>query len=230
MVTADDKSMYTKIETEHCLEVLRQFLEELQEEGKLPPDFDIEMIVEAAALVMRWNLFECGDCYLKQLAGTAMGTPAAVLWAIIYYYWREKKVLLPRYSHGNKMPLLCRFIDDIFAVVLFGGDDGLTDDEWNKFKEDVDDYGILRWNVEEPSLKVDYLDLTIQLENGRFVTQTYQKPINLYQYLTPNSAHPRWTIRGMITSMLRVYFYQNTHREDYWKIAMQLYKRLKTRG
>ena len=49
--------MYTKIETEHGLEVLWQFLEELKEEGKLPPDFDIEMIVEAAALVMRWNIF-----------------------------------------------------------------------------------------------------------------------------------------------------------------------------
>ena len=107
--------MQTKIETEHGLEVLRQFLEELQEEGKLPPDFDIDVIVEAAALVMRWNLFECGDCHLKQLAGTVMGTPAAVLWAIVYYYWKEKKVLLPRYSSENKMPLLGRFIDDIFV-------------------------------------------------------------------------------------------------------------------
>ena len=132
MVTADATSMYTKVETEQGLEVLQQFLEELQEEGKLPPDFDIEIIVEAAALVIRWNPFECGDCYLKQLAGTAMGTPVAVLWAIIYYYCKEKKVLIPRYSHGNKMSLLCRFIDDIFAVVLFGGDDGLTHDEWKK--------------------------------------------------------------------------------------------------
>ena len=91
MVTADAKSMCTRIETEHGLEALRRFLEELQEEGKLPPDLDIEMIVEAAALVMRWNLSECGNCCLKQLAGTAMGTPAAVLWASIYYYWKEKR-------------------------------------------------------------------------------------------------------------------------------------------
>ena len=89
------------------------------------------------------------------------------------------------------MPLLNRFIDDIFAAVLFGGDDQLTADGWNKFKEDIDNYGILRWNVEEPSLKVDYLDLPIQLENGHFVTQTYKKPIILYQYLAPNLAHPR---------------------------------------
>ena len=30
-------------------------------------------------------------------------------------------------------------------------------------------------NVEEPLLKVDYLDLTIQLENGHFVTQSIKK-------------------------------------------------------
>ena len=84
-----------KIETEHGHKVLRQFLEELQEEGNLPPDFDIEMGVEAAAIVICWNIFECGDCYLKQLAGTAASTPIAVLWAIIYYYWKRKKVPIP---------------------------------------------------------------------------------------------------------------------------------------
>ena len=134
MVTVDAKSMYTKIETEHGLEILRQFLEELQEEGKLPPDFDIEMIVETVALVMGWNLFEYGDCYLKQLSGTTMGTPAAVLWAIVYDYWKEKKVLIPQYSY-EKMQLLKRLIDDIFAVVLFGGDDGFTADEWKNSRK-----------------------------------------------------------------------------------------------
>ena len=130
------------------------------EGGKLSPGFHIEMIEEATALVMRWNIFECVDCYLNQLAGTAMGTPVAVLWASIYYYWKEKKVLIQRDSYENKLTLLKRFIDDIFAVLLFGGDDGLTANETNTFKEDIDNYGILRWNVEEPSPKVDYLDLT----------------------------------------------------------------------
>ena len=50
--------MYTNIDTKHALEVLIKFLEEVEEEGKLPPDFDIEMIVELATLIMRWNLFE----------------------------------------------------------------------------------------------------------------------------------------------------------------------------
>ena len=79
MITADAKQMYTKLDTEYGHKVFWTFLEELQEEGKLLHYFDIEMIVKAAALVMQWNLFECKDCYLKQLAGTTMSTPEAVL-------------------------------------------------------------------------------------------------------------------------------------------------------
>ena len=68
------------------------------------------------------------------------------------------------------MPLLTRFTDDIFAVVLIGGDYGLSADEWNPFKEDVDNYGTLRWNLDEPSLAVNYLYLAIKFENGHFMT------------------------------------------------------------
>ena len=47
-------------------------LEELQEQGILPKNFNIDMILEATKLVMWWSLFDDGDCYFKQLTGTAM--------------------------------------------------------------------------------------------------------------------------------------------------------------
>ena len=47
--------------------------------------------VPAVRIVMRWNVFECGDCYFQQMTGTAMGTPAACMWAVIYYYWHENR-------------------------------------------------------------------------------------------------------------------------------------------
>ena len=228
MIKADAISMYTDIDTNHALATLRMFLEELQEQGLLPENFNIDMILEAAKLVMRWNLFEYGDCYFKQLTGTAMGTPAAVMWAIIYYCWHEKHVIIPKYK--SKMPLMCRFIDDIFAIVLIGGQDGMNKTELDSFKKDINDFGILKWNVDEPSISVDYLDLTVKIENGMIVTKTYQKPINLYQYITPNSAHPPWMIKGIVTSTLQTYHYQNTHAEDYWDIAMLYYRRLRMRG
>ena len=138
--TADARSMYTNICTAHALKILRDWLEELKIDGKLPPDFDIDMIIEAAQIVMSWNIFEFGNCYFKQLVGTAMGTAAACLWAIIYYFWHKKHVLLPRYS--SKMPLMVRYIDDLFGVALIGDKTGMTETEWSNFKHDMNNFGI----------------------------------------------------------------------------------------
>ena len=108
LIKADARKMYTCIDTAHGLAILRQFLEELEAQGDLPVHFNIDLIVEAAALVMRWNIFEYGNCYFQQLRGTAMGTPAAVMWSIIYYWWHEKHTLIPKY--GNKLLLLKRLL------------------------------------------------------------------------------------------------------------------------
>ena len=78
--------MDTNIDTGPALRVLRWFLEELKREGKLPGDFDIDMVIEAATIVMRWNIVEFGDVFLKQLMRTAIGTPVVVTWATIYFY------------------------------------------------------------------------------------------------------------------------------------------------
>ena len=220
--------MYTKIDTGHALRVLRWFLEELKREGKFLEDFDIDMIIEAATIVMRWNIVEFGDVFLKQLIGTAMGTPAAVTWATIYFYWHELHVLIPKY--GRKMILNYRFVDDIWALALFGGDDGFSPNEFDEFKQDMNNFGLLKWKVNEPSTCVNFLDLTLTIENGLITSKTYQKPTNLYQYICRNSAHPPWMIKGVIYSMLRRYHRQNTKEEDYWKVSMKYYNHLKDRG
>ncbi len=154
-----------------------------------------------------------------------MGTPAAVMWSIIYYCWHEKHVLTPRY--GNKLPLISRFIGDIFAVVLLGGDYGMSESEWLQFKNNVDNFGILTWEVDEPSTLVDFLDLTVEIKNGSFITRIYQKPMNLHQYIPPNSAHPPGMIKGRIYGLIWQYYHQKSSHEDFWKIAMLFYSRLK---
>ena len=230
LIKADARKMYTCIDTIHGLAILRQFLEELEAQGDLPVHFNIDLIVEAAALVMRWNIFEYGDCYFQQLRGTAMGTPAAVMWSIIYYWWHEKHTLIPKY--GNKLLLLKRFVDDTICIVKIGGDDGMSQLELANFKADFDNFGpgTLTWEVFDPTKSTPFLDLTITIKNGNITTSTYQKPLNLYQYIPPNSAHSRGMIKGMIYGMLQRFYRQNSNREDYWTIAMLFYNRLKNRG
>ena len=79
------------------------------------------------------------------------------------------------------MPLLVRYIDDIFLLILYGEDDGFTPEEWTQFGNMLNGYGTLKGEIGEPSTCVNYLDLTISIENGVVVTKTYQKPTNLYQ-------------------------------------------------
>ena len=82
-----------------------------------------------------------------------MGTPATVMWAIIYYCWHEKYVIMPK--HKSKMPLMCRFFENVFAVVLVGGQDGMNKVELDSFKKDTNNFGILKWNVDEPTMAAD---------------------------------------------------------------------------
>ena len=98
---ADAESMYTYIDTNHALGVLRLFLEELEREGKPATDLDIQMIMQAVTLIMKWNLFEFGDTFFKQLLETVMGTPVAVIWAMIYFWWHENTQINPSSRKRN---------------------------------------------------------------------------------------------------------------------------------
>ena len=101
------------------------------------------------------------------------------------------------------MALVKIVVDDIYVIVLVGGEDGISEEEWEKFKYDIDELEILKWNITDLSLSVDSLDLTLTIKHGNIVSKTYQKPLNLYQYICPNSAHPPWMLKRIIFSVLK---------------------------
>ena len=222
--TADAKSMYTNIDTAHALEVIGTWLNNLNSEGQLPSGFPLAAVKEAMTLVMQNNIFEYGDLYFLQLLGTAMGTSAACMWATIYFSVHENNTLLPRYS--NNLLLYCRFIDDIFGIWV-GNKNGLA---WAQFRDDCNNFGQLKWVFSEPSKTVDFLDLTLYVEDGYVLTKTFQKTMNLYHYICPSSNHPPEMIKGIIYSLLRTYKLQNTKEEDYLEVACLLHKRHAARG
>ena len=74
--------------------------------------------------------------------------------------------------------------------------------EKEAFKEDVNNVGILEWEFEDQPKKVNFLDLNISIENERMTTNTYQKAMNLYQYLSPMSNHQPGMIKDIIYGTL----------------------------
>ena len=219
LFTADAVSMYTNIDTEHAIRVIGNWMDGLE----LPAGFPLRAVNDAMRLVMRNNIFEWGDTYFRQLLGTAMGTSAACMWATIYYGVHESTTLIPTY--GDNLLIFLRFIDDIFGV--WAGNAAA----WESFKRDVNKFGILTWEIDEPSTSVDFLDLTISItQDGRLTTKTFQKAMNLYQYIPPHSAHPPGMMKGIVYGLLRNYYAQNSNKSDYIHMAVLLLRRLVARG
>jgi hypothetical protein len=44
--------------------------------------------------------------------------------------------------------------------------------------------------IEEPSTSTNFLDLSLNIKNSKITATTYQKPMNLYLYISPASAPP----------------------------------------
>lgn len=224
LFTSDANSMYNNIDTDHAIEVITWWLNDLNERDLLPPLFPLEAVIDAMVIIMKNNIFEWGDLYFLQLLGTAMGTSAAVMWATIYYAYHEVHTLIPR--HGIHLHYFKRFIDDIFGIWIG------TSTQWKAFCEDVDDFGVLTWDIKQqkPSTSVNFLDLTLTIEGNKIVSKTYQKKMNLYLYLPSASAHPPGCIKGTIYSLVNRYYAQNTYRKDYIYFVCLLYRRLTARG
>jgi hypothetical protein len=73
-----------------------------------------------------------------------------------------------------------QLIDDAFIII----------EESTPFRElesNMNNFGItekrLNWEVEQPATQVDFLDLTVTIqEDGTIATKTFQKMMNLYLY------------------------------------------------
>jgi hypothetical protein len=164
LFTADAVSMYNNIDTEHAIAVISWWLGDLHARGELPFAFPLEAVKSAMETIMRNNVFEWGDLYFLQLLGTAMGTSSAVMWATLYFAYHEVHCLIP--NHGDRLFYFKRFIDDIFGV--WTG----TTTQWKTFCTDVNNFGILRWEIETPTTAVTFLDLSLSITGNK----SSQKP------------------------------------------------------
>ena len=225
--TSDAVSMYTNIETKHNILTVDKWLDKIS--THLPSDFPKTILLEAIKIVMENNIFQFGTRYFIQKNGTAMGTPCACILATIYFSLHEE-YLLSRYRHH--ILFYKRFIDDCFYIWRSHGDSTTSRQQYEKFKTELDQYGLLRWTHTPLSNRTNFLDLTITYESipHRLTFHTFQKSENLYLYITPHSGHPPGMLKSLIFGLLRKYKIQNTYEKDFNNMTSKLFSRLLARG
>jgi hypothetical protein len=64
----------------------------------------------------------------------------------------------------------------------------------------------------------------------RITTKTYQKPMNLFLYIPPHSAHPAGVLKSIIYGNLRRYWIQNSNHSDYISTVTRFAQHLVNRG
>mmetsp|Transcript_15622 Transcript_15622/g.15019 ORF Transcript_15622/g.15019 Transcript_15622/m.15019 type:complete len:112 (-) Transcript_15622:57-392(-) len=84
----DAKSMYTNIDLDHLLLVMKDWL--YLHQNDLPDSFPVATILETIELVMENNCFYSGDTRWHQKVGKAMGTLYDCIIATIYCAHYEK--------------------------------------------------------------------------------------------------------------------------------------------
>ena len=237
IITCDAVSMYTNIDVEHSIETLRNWF--IKFKSEIPQDIPTHLIITALDIVMKNNIFTFGDTFWLQKTGTAMGTPCACMVASIYFAYHERTIILNKYK--DNLIFYKRFIDNVFCL-WHENDEQLNTTETTRlknFKRDMNNFGKLKWEFEKLTLTTTFLDLNVTLVEKPYTTpsnhydikfSTYQKPMNLYLYIPPHSAHPPGVIRSLIFSQIKKYWQQNTTTDDFVNITKAFFDRLINRG
>lgn len=220
LFTADATSMYTNIPTVRALRLIGEYLTRKQFAG-----IPVTCVMKALKIVMKNNVFKFGDTYWLQKTGTAMGTPPAPPWAILYYAVFED-VFLPEFS--DSLLLYRRFIDDVFGIFL------VDPSQPDRFQELINAMNHrkcqLEWIVQPLSRSVDFMDLRISLNGTQLTTTLFEKDHCLHLYIPPISCHPPGLLPGMVHGGIFRIFQLCSDPTDQIRRTLDLFRNLQYRG
>ena len=184
----DVVSLYTSIQHGAGMQAMMEFLRGDLVHDTLPdhPGTEWMSIVRVMAVVLDNNYFTWdGGCY-HQLTGTAMGSPAAVVYANIFMFKVEQSHLANLIASSR---LYTRFIDDLFFIVHDLQEAATTAASLN----DRAAHPRVRWTHELSDTQAVMLDLDIRLMDGKLETRLNFKKTNRFAYVHPTSSHPAHT-------------------------------------
>ncbi|KAL7524256.1 hypothetical protein ACHAWF_000881 [Thalassiosira exigua] len=182
LFTCDAKSMYTNIDTNIALARIAAFLRRELTQQKFD-HYDPEALIAALEIVMYKNIFRFG-LYLTQICGTAMGIPCAPYWATLFQGIDKDENIIPTYR--LQLLIFSRYINGVFGIWIQTQLGFNFSDLKKSMKK-----GCLEWEFTKLSISLDFLDITITIndESESIATTLFEKKMALYLFITPNSAH-----------------------------------------
>lgn len=226
LFTYDAISMYTNIDTNQCIDRLTSFLTDQSTKEKYP-HLKSDTLIEALHLVMHNNRMKFGNIHVHQHKGIAMGMSPAPSIANLFVAIYEESHIIPFPS--TSLRFIRRFIDDGFGIWIRDRDHEQDKAQWDLFQTIVNSMG-LQWEFSPRSTKVTFMDLNIELSNGKLYTSLYAKPMALHLYIPPSSCHTPGIATGLIFGHFYRVFMLCSHEKDIEQELYLFFNRLLDRG
>ena len=225
LFSMDAVSMYTSIDSDACLEVISEYLRRPQVQQQF--GYDADCLIEALGIVLRSNVMKFGDVVVKQISGVAMGVPPAPPIATIYFGVKEETLLV---TWSRPLFFYKRFIDDVFGIWKHYSCPIEDKRRWKAMIEDVNNFHGLKWEFTERSNSLTFMDMTIYKDGDKLSTDLYEKPMALFLYIPPHSAHPPGVLVGLVMGQVLRIFTLCSTEDQKKKHLLNFFHRLCDRG
>lgn len=242
LFSMDAVSMYTNIHFGHAKSEILYFLEKdpkgiaIVTTEKIP----ILALIRGLEIVMTNNVFQFGDTYWKQTAGTAMGGPPAPNYAMLYFGIHEERII-PKYP---ELEFYTRYIDDTLNIWKPLNNAKTVDRKRiDSLVNDMNSYGAehqffvdnpslkpLQWTITDICKKTIFLDLDITLQKSSFYIKIYEKELDLHLYIPPHSCHSLGVLKGFIFGSIHRAKNLFTNPKDMYPFIKATFYRLRHRG
>ena len=152
-------------------------------ESDLDKTIDSSTLATLLKLILELNNFEFNGQHYVQVSGTSMGTRIGPNYANIFMGLLENEFLARR---DLKPFYYKRFIDDIFLIWHHGESKLLS------FIEDFNNaHPGISFSHSYSAISVNFLDVTVTLDEQKLTTKLYRKPTDRHQYLHFQSSHTK---------------------------------------
>jgi len=212
--TFDVVSMYTNIDTNRAISLIEKWL---------PMNTTNGMIIQGLKVIMKNNYFKFDGKVWYQQNGTAMGTASAPAYAVLFLGIAEKML---QKKFKKYMVLNKRFIDD-GLIIWKDVNDKL---EVRHYLAHLTRVTGLQFTLEEHLKEATFLDLKIYWKNGRYLSKTHEKELNLHLFIPSTSAHPSGILKSIIYGRVKKFKTQNSEDEHFLENCQKLVKQLEDRG
>lgn len=218
---ADVKNLYPSIPIDYGITAVRKVLT-----SRSTLLMDIDFHVSLLHWVLTNSYITHLETTYKQISGTAMGTPVAPAFADMVLYNMEQQTFSQLHGQGSAQPIIYfRYLDDLLAIFP----DATTAQEFtNSFNQLCNDIQLDAVTIDTSGI---FMDMKVSLkEDGKCEFQLYQKAMNKYLYLPPQSSHRKHIFHNFILNEIKRYRLLNSKTEDFSRCKEAFFHRLTLRG